>query len=791
MIANCIDQVTIGDLPEGIEDDLKALVLALVNSIPYYRDSDMYQAHRAALSNLLESCLPNDEIEHHPNEGELTVQILYEYDGPYSGYKDAFYHGISMSTAASAVLSQVQAVNSGLNSAWWGNYGVPVLTDAIRQQVSVSLNTDSLTNDLNNNHTKFVPALAASYLAVFQTGYAPTAGAWQAIQNTGQAQQAAVILDKAIAEGQFTDMINPFLSDGGDDTVAAVWFLFNLWITLKSLGYSDIDGAIQNYKNAGLIVPSVVGPASWWNGGYFNWFDPLSGADVKNEASAVIGASMPETEYLIRYNSPTPVILSINEDNGYSQSFCSWGSLAWYQASSGSCFGEGTMVLMSSGVSKPIEAIAIGDEVMTTLGARKVALVEKPKRSGRPLYQINDLPFTVTAAHPFRTAFKEDGPAYAAIDPWALIDGLPTMTERGVVRLEEGLPLLAYRDGYLSGEKVGRIMQITEKPDQDKELVYDVILESWAKDRPAYYVGGPDVFLAVEAETIDPLFDRAISIAIITALDIAVPASRQYLTEPHRELPHILPMLDMNRIEALARKAYCSLCYNEGVSRPSIPGPEYYVYNGEWDPHASLLEYYLIRQHARYIKSGLSAGWRTRNYTNSSGDHLTIGLFDLELVDKPLKADANITIELELLGAQTLAADEPVKVELDAKSGKLIWNLRIDKTVDMGRVISEHPACSLIGRLKCGDRDYGQFKAAISKEEPYVVRADRFIFDSTGTVIGRVCLDIRRMTSSEILKEESRKKQWNTKNEQYYAISVGRQLGHQLSALIEAHSTKV
>jgi hypothetical protein len=44
--------------------------------------------------------------------------------------------------------------------------------------------------------------------------------------------------------GQFSANINQGLSAGGDSAIAATWFLFNLWITLKALGPADVGNAL-------------------------------------------------------------------------------------------------------------------------------------------------------------------------------------------------------------------------------------------------------------------------------------------------------------------------------------------------------------------------------------------------------------------------------------------------------------------------------------------------------------------------------------------------------------------
>ena len=155
---------------------------ALLDAMPYYTSPQWHAAHRGALVNLLEANLPNSPIVAQPVENGFGSSTSYGYyPKNYSGYQNAFFTNVTQTPAAAAVAVQVQRVNISMDSYWWGRYGVTVLTDAARRVVGLGLDAQSLSANLSWYDTVLLPALSATCLAVFTSGYAPTADAYQAI----------------------------------------------------------------------------------------------------------------------------------------------------------------------------------------------------------------------------------------------------------------------------------------------------------------------------------------------------------------------------------------------------------------------------------------------------------------------------------------------------------------------------------------------------------------------------------------------------------------------------------
>ncbi|WP_203879986.1 hypothetical protein, partial [Planobispora takensis] len=222
-----------------------------------------------------------------------------------------------------------RAASPAITPGWWQDYAIAVITDAARQAAPV--NDGRLEDDLAGLNRTFTPALTASVLATFQTGYRPVADALGALTTAGQLPQACAALVAAVAAESFTANINIAMAAGGDSTQAATWFLYSLWITLKALGSPDVDGEITARQAAGLTVPSQIGPQHWWQGGYATWYAPLAGPDIAPSIGGMLTAGMPEQKTTVYSGGSYPEYDNVTAASGYSQSLCCWGSLARYK----------------------------------------------------------------------------------------------------------------------------------------------------------------------------------------------------------------------------------------------------------------------------------------------------------------------------------------------------------------------------------------------------------------------------------------------------------------------------
>ena len=312
-------------------NDLETLVNDLVAAIPYYQNDEVRIAHVDALCRQMAQYMPQEMIAAQPDMNG-SISYHYYYNGSYSNMQDAFFHGVSHSDASSKLDSEVSAAVSALNHSWWGNYCVALLTDALRlSPVNVAINSNKLSDALNGFNSDLTPGLPPTYLPVFTDGYGPTKTAFHAILDTGQAAEAAQILNDGIDSPLFQTNFNTIINQPGDGKDAAMWFLFNNWIALQALGYPDVDAAIEAHKDAGLVVPDQLGPVNWWTGHYKDWYERLDGNDVLDPAPSMFEVDMPENWQTYYPPPQPPTSVDITYPCGYAYSLGEWGPLAWYK----------------------------------------------------------------------------------------------------------------------------------------------------------------------------------------------------------------------------------------------------------------------------------------------------------------------------------------------------------------------------------------------------------------------------------------------------------------------------
>lgn len=305
-------------------DSIQDLVNALVEAIPYYSDPAAVAAHKDALGRQLALNLPTAVVEAPPSHGSNS----YMYRGSYSNYFQAYYRNVAQTASQQELAAQVTAAASQLNKSWWGNYSVAVLTDSCDSHYSVDIDDARLRDRLDSLHHEFLPGLTPSYLAIFTKGYAPTKEALDAIFASGQAGEAAELINSGIGSNGFRTNFNAMILTPGDNALAAEWFQYNLWVSLKTLGYPDVDAAISEHIDEGLIVHDPLGPSSWWTGAYNTWYTAANGDHVYEFAKATMQENFP---YEYCWGSPPAWgCMDESDPQGYVTSLCEWGSLNYY-----------------------------------------------------------------------------------------------------------------------------------------------------------------------------------------------------------------------------------------------------------------------------------------------------------------------------------------------------------------------------------------------------------------------------------------------------------------------------
>lgn len=762
--------------------DTKMLLVSLIDSIPYFGAAALNESLYGTLANILEMYLPNNRLQQQPGSTG-SCSTVFQYTGPYSGYQTAFYPGVSLSAAGSQVVKLVNAANSSLNNTWWNDFAVAIITDAIiSSKITVNVDTDKLSSSLGTFNSNFLPVLTPAYTGVFQFGYPPTTSAMNSITSAGQSAAVASLLQQSILDGDFTTNLNIALSAGGESTLTATWFEYNLWVSLQVLGVANVNGFIQQAMNTGLIVPRSIQPNNWWNGGYTSWFAPISGTWVLPQAAATISSGFPQMSEVIC--SPSGGHTSPqygNYPNGYCISLCEWGSLNWYLPSKSSCFGNQTGVLMADGSVKNINEVETGDLVQTDQGARKVVLVESPHRSNRPLYQLNDEQVFATGAHPFRSGSRK-GPFRFAVKPWEVMNNLPTMIEPGVGMLQNGT-LLSGRKHHQSITIEVQELKTLETGSAATEKVYDLILENWEKGKVAYYVGGPERFYAVDAETVDPTYHLPTTAGILAAMNIALPACRELLSDPVNQIPQAIQQLDIAALRLFASQAVWKET-DVKRTRPSIPSPEYYKQNGQWCAHASALECYLVKYFGCMFRREAATGWRATAIPGCVGNHLSVTLHDLILNgENPVAAGSPLTIALHYQRCDA-SHITPVTVTIPPTSD-LQWFCLIDQVIDLGVITSGPLSGNLHVTIHAGEEFIGEFTTACLDLTTQGTTSNHFVYDEYRNITGRMALEQSRVLPGSLSMARSSAQSWKDQQALAMNLRLGELLGRELVQLMQ------
>lgn len=748
---------------------------ALLNSVPYYQDSAFQSVFRDALTNVIACSLPNDGIAAQPDDDGSFSRTTYSYNGNYSGYQNAFF-GSPDSTLATLLISQASTISGLYNSNWWSGYAVALLSDAIRIAGAAGINQGALSNNITYYSGQFGALLSPSYLVVLKNAYMPMVTALNTINQHGDQADVLQALTNAITENAFITNMNLVMATPGDEADAAVWFIFNIWVLLTILGDSNVDQTIGSVITAGLTnLPSTVQQQSWWNGAYTSWYLPLSGADIQ---SSTITESMPETSVTYTVDADPPDSYSYpNVGNGYSASLCNWGPLNTYNPPPSSCFGEKTQVLMADKTLKFICDINTGDKIFSSKGSRQVVLIENPVRGERVLYQLNRQQVFATSAHPF-IAGPEEMAARLAVDPWLTLDGIPTMAAAGVKTLRTGSQL----SGLVHGE--AQHIHVTEldycQDYRKDEKVYDLLLDKWEHDHPSYFVGGPDQFFAVEAETTDATHNRLGAAAVITALEMAVETCRNRISNPVAQLPMVLSNISLEKMLGTALRGQKNLERN-GLLKISIPGPELYKHNGDWDSHASFLEHMIVKKYGRKLRSLAAAYWRIMSNETSCDHRLVVDIHDIELIgDHPLPDDKQINVKLAIGDAQ-----DTISMSLN-KQDCSVYNIHIDQSLYFDYPDPDHYTPALMGKISCGEVDAFYFRKSLHDGSANGVISDYLLFNQKNEVCGRIAITLRTLPHSRVDNERGLYSERSKHHALLMAVSLGRQLGHRIVSELDS-----
>jgi hypothetical protein len=270
--------------------------------------------------------------------------------------------------------------------------------------------------------------------------------------------------------------------------------------------------------------------------------------------------------------------------------------------------------------------------------------------------------------------------------------------------------------------------------------------------------------------------------AVVAAMEVALPACRRHVKDPVHELSRRVARI---RIAEAALPAFEAAWprTEEKAHRPAVPGPSFYANDGRWCAHASMLEAHLVRHFGRALRREIATGWRTRREIPSSDDHLALCVHDVELLgDAALPAGAPVEIQLRLR-APHLAEDLVETLPLPAFD-RPRWHLVLDRVVDFERLRFDARSVTVLFALEANGRTLGRFRGSVEAVRCPVAE-EHFLFGAGGDVIGRVALESRWISRQDRMNEQHLAHEWDRERTWAMATDLGRRLGRQLVASVE------
>jgi hypothetical protein len=261
---------------------------------------------------------------------------------------------------------------------------------------------------------------------------------------------------------------------------------------------------------------------------------------------------------------------------------------------------------------------------------------------------------------------------------------------------------------------------------------------------------------------------------------IALPNCRRHLTDPGRQIPGILNQARLPN--ALSEMRAVSSAANGKPARPKVPNQDFYMNDGAWDPHASMLECYLVRHFGRMLRRETAMGWFAPS-TPEAGDHLAIVVHDVQLLGAVTSGrNAELCVELRLCGWNVAVRQQKLKVQLGTQP---IWDIALDHVVEFGRIPQGPGQASLWGSVTVDAQEIGRFMATITEHSLNERTTEYLLFSGESKVVGRIAIGLRRSAAHELVREQARRTGWKSRDASTLAMNIGGQIGREIATELE------
>ena len=741
--------VTVSRPPVTLAGDADPVIQAMVNLLPDY--SSGRRLHELYV-NKLQSLLPGHYSQ------------LF---GTGPAFRTVFYPSWRIDPLWSL------AGETGLDDRWWSDFSVVVLCQAIRElgsDIRGQMLTDKINADVTSYNATLRDRSARAYARVLGATFEPLVALVKQV-------------DPATAKQRFHDSLLDNVLTRQLWYQAGVWTspdweMFNQYAKYIVLGASDaeVDALIDELAAAGLPIPSQVGTGGWRS--YAEELRDKPAVDLDDIRAACAGPIAVRT-ILPSFGGGIPATMP----NGNCYEFTASGMPGnpYRRPPGGCCFTGDTQVLDADGTGVRLAELGRGDTVLTRAGVATVAYLARPLRSGRPLFRVAGGGPVFTSTHPFLNAAATGAaagpPALLAVDPAVLAADVPTLSEDGIGRLEEGSMLYSRVPGRHQPTVPVTITGVEPGAETGDEGLYDLRLELGPGRRQEFWAGDGQRFYLVSPES--PVLDRAgPAAATVVALMEGLLAADG--PEGSGWPGWIVPVVNrfgpgvflQSLMEALATTP------SYGAPQPDEPTDEridrlYQAMStstAETGAVVASLFDGLLAAVGQWLASLVALGWR--NSTLLSGDVLAVTVFDVALTPaNPVPAGAEVRLDVTVTGRT-------------GSEGTHLWNRRgrentrfhhyFDQLVHVDLTGEDRPAV-LEFALQIHGAPIPMLFAEVpdpAGTAPHTLRS-ALLRDSAGGVVGEIRLDTRRLGRDAVSSELLDSGLWTEDAATAYANALG------------------
>jgi hypothetical protein len=657
------------------------------------------------------------------------------------------------------------------DDAWWSGFSVAVLCQAIREMAS-HIRGQMMADKINGDVSSFNATLRGRSFRVYANVLAATfnpliALLQQVNPNTAKQQFHDSLLN---------NVLNRQLWFQAGMWTSPDWEMFNQYVKYIALGASDaeVDTLIGELMAAGLPVPPQVNQGAWRS--YAEELRDKPNVDVNDIRSACSG---PVTTATWMQGGRQSV--EMPNGNCYEFTARSQPGIKYRQLPGGCCFTGDTQVLDGAGNTVPLRRIKPGDTVLTRDGTATVAYVAQPLRAERKLYSITGGGPVFVTTHPFLNGAPPNPadapPKVLALEPRSLAWSVPTLSEDGIGTLGVGSTLWSRVPGVGKPPVIVTVAGIEEVTGSDDTYLYDLRLVTSSGTRQEFWAGQGGTFYLVSPEY--PILDQA------GAAATAVVAVMEGLFKAGGPDERGWPSWIIDAVNQFGAGVFHGALMEALASTPSFdapmpPGPIYEridrLYRGldtataETAAVVASLFDGLMSAVGQWLASIVTLGWRMSMLLG--GNVLAVTVFDIVLTPtNPIPADTLVQLDVTVKG-RTLS---DVTCMWDRRGrGNTRFHHYFDQLVHLDMAGEDRP-----DGLSFAVSIHGAPIPTLFAEAPGAVGESSHrlqsavLRDSTGTVVGTIRFDTRRLGRDAASQELAHSGLWTEDAANAYANALG------------------